>query len=93
MGNVHQLHNRLTVAGRSLVFVLVIPQSRRSYLDSVSDYVNPMLSQQVATRPVAPLAAETLALSSQSHGFLNAVEVLIYRLASPMRRGRGYGLE
>ena len=43
------------------------------------------VSQQKATRLVAPLAAVTPASSPQLHGPLSAVEVLIYGLARPMR--------
>ena len=43
------------------------------------------VSQQKATRPVAPLAAGTPTSSSQLHGPLSAVGVLIYGLARPMR--------
>ena len=50
-------------------------------------YVAPIqrVSQQKATRLVAPLAAGTPASSSQLHGPLSAVGVLIYGLARPMR--------
>ena len=43
------------------------------------------VSQQEATRLVAPLAAGTPVSSSQLHGPLSAVGVLIYGLARPMR--------
>ena len=46
------------------------------------------VSQQKATRLVAPLAAGTPASSPQLHGPLSAVGVLIYGLARPMRRER-----
>ena len=50
-------------------------------------YVAPIqgVSQQKATRLVAPLAVGTPASSPQLHGSLSAVGVLIYGLARPMR--------
>ena len=51
-------------------------------------YVAPIqgVSQQKATKLVATLAAGTPASSSQLHGPLSAVGVLVYGLARPMRR-------
>ena len=50
-------------------------------------YVAPIqgVSQQKATRQVSPLAAGTPASSSQLHGPLSAVGVLMYGLTRPMR--------
>ena len=44
------------------------------------------VSQREATRLVAPLAAGTPVSSSQLHGPLSAVGVLVYGLARPMRQ-------
>ena len=60
--------------------VLVTPLPRLGYVDTING-----VSQQVATRPVVLLAAETPALSPQLHALLGAVGVLIYGLAKPMR--------
>ena len=55
------------------ILVLVIPLPRFGYMDPINE-----VSQQVATRPVAPVTVETPALSPQSHGSLSAVAALIY---------------
>ena len=72
--NTLYIHSKCT-----LVLVLVIPQTRLSYVDPING-----VNQQVAIRPVAPLAADTPALLPQLHGSLSAVEVLMYGLARPL---------
>ena len=67
----------------TLVLVLVrtcITTARIGYVASIQG-----VSQQKATRQVAPLAAVTPASSPQLHGPLSAVGVLIYGLARPMK--------
>ena len=67
-----------------LVFVLVFTTAGNWLCGSH----NLGVSQQEATRLVAPLAAGTPALSPQLHGPLSAVGVLICGLARPTRRER-----
>ena len=65
-----QIHKD-TLKQAHTILVLVLP--RLGYMDPING-----VSQQVATRPVAPLTVETPALSPQSHGSLSAVAALIY---------------
>ena len=66
-----------------LVLVLVLVRITTARIGYVAPFQG--VSQQKATRLVAPLAAVTLASSPQLHGPLSAVGVLICGLARPMR--------